>query len=181
MASPLVDAIEFMRSFGIFDVVLPFLLVFTVIFGVLEKTKVFGTEDNKTRKNLNAMVAFVIGFFVVATAQIVGILQTALPVIILILILVIAFMIVYGATLGEGELNVWQQFTKGKGIFALGIVIAIIAIVLGAMDLWGDFMYWVNQTLGGPALTTVILLVVVGIFMWIVLSGNSGGGSEKNK
>lgn len=171
MASPLVDAIEFMKSFGIFDVVLPFLLVFTVIFGILEKTKVFGTEgkDGPARKNLDAMVAFVIGFFVVAAAQIVGIMQKALPVITLILILIIAFMILYGATLGEGQIDIWTHIGKGKGIFAFGLVIAIIAIVLGAMDMLGGLVDWINQSLGGPALTTTIMLLVIGIFMWIVL------------
>lgn len=170
MASPLLDAVDFMKSFGIFDVVLPFLLVFTVVFGVLEKTKVFGVEDGKTRKNLNAMVAFVIGFFVVAASQIVGVIQSTLPVVMLILILVIAFMVVYGATLGESEkgISLWDE-VKGKGVFAFGIVIAIIAIVLGAMDMLGDVMAWIYDVLGGPALTTIIMLLVISIFMWVVL------------
>jgi len=172
LASPLLDAIDFMKSFGIFDVVLPFLLVFTVTFGILEKTKIFGKEGDNTRKNLNAMVAFVIGFFVVAASQIVAVLQTALPIITLILILVIAFMIVYGATLGEGELNVWKEFSKGKGIFAFGIIIAIIAIVLGAMNMLDGVVSWLYDSFGGAALSTVILLLVIAIFMWVVLKDN---------
>ena len=40
-------AIEFLQEIGFYDVVLPFLLVFTVFFGVLEKTKIFGTEDKE--------------------------------------------------------------------------------------------------------------------------------------
>ena len=35
--------IEFFEKIGIYDVVLPFLLVFTIVFAILEKTKVFGT------------------------------------------------------------------------------------------------------------------------------------------
>jgi len=112
MASPLVNAIEFMKSFGIFDVVLPFLLVFTVIFGVLEKTKIFGEENGKTRKNINSMVAFSVAFFVIAATQVVNIMQAALPMIMLLLVLVIAFMIVYGSTLSEGNMNIWEDMDK---------------------------------------------------------------------
>ena len=39
------SAIDFLKDFGFFDVILPFLLVFSILFGILEKTKVFGVED----------------------------------------------------------------------------------------------------------------------------------------
>ena len=55
--SPLRNAIEFLNDFGFYDVVLPFLLVFTIVFGVLEKTKLFGVTDKKPKQNINAMIA----------------------------------------------------------------------------------------------------------------------------
>ena len=77
------EAIDLLQDFGFFDVVLPFLLVFTIVFGILEKTKIFGTEKFKgndiPKKNLNAMVAFSIAFFVVAAKEIVASLQESLP------------------------------------------------------------------------------------------------------
>ena len=59
----------FFRELGVYDVLLPFILVFTITFAILERTKLFGTEkDSKnvdhTKKNLNAMVAFVVAFLV---------------------------------------------------------------------------------------------------------------------
>src|SRR3989338_6986549 len=64
MATPFRQVIEFFDTIGLFDVVLPFLLVFTIVFAILEKTKVLGTEeiDGKkyTKKNLNAIASFVI-------------------------------------------------------------------------------------------------------------------------
>jgi len=52
MTSPLVNAIEFLKEFCFFDVVLPFLLVFSITFAVLEKTRILGVEsDGKTPKN----------------------------------------------------------------------------------------------------------------------------------
>ena len=166
-----------MKSFGIFDIVLPFLLVFTVVYGIFEKTKVFGAEGDK--KNLNAMVAFVIGFFVVAATQIVDIMQAALPYIMLLLVLIIMFMVVFGATLAGGEINIWEHMgsSKMKGIFAFGLFMAIIAIVLGAIGSLQDLIDWIFLKFTGPVLSTIILLLVVGIFMYLVV-GKSSSGSD---
>ena len=179
MVSPLYGSVEFMRSFGIFDIVLPFLLVFTVIFGILEKTKIFGTEGEITRKNLNAMVAFTVSFFVVAATQIVQLMQTALPYMMFLLVIIIMFMILFGATLGEGELNLWAHFQgkRTKGIFAFGLFIAIIAIVLGAMGMLESLIDWLFLHVTGPVLSTVILLLIVGIFMWVVV-GEKASNTE---
>ena len=43
------------------DYILPFLLVFVLVFAVLERTKLFGEE----KRQLNAITAFVIGLIVV--------------------------------------------------------------------------------------------------------------------
>ena len=37
--------IEFLQDFGFFDVILPFLLIFTITFGVLEKIKFNNLSD----------------------------------------------------------------------------------------------------------------------------------------
>ncbi|MBM3199831.1 hypothetical protein FJZ53_02750, partial [Candidatus Woesearchaeota archaeon] len=69
--SPLGGAIEFLKEFGFFDVVLPFLLVFTIVFAVLEKTKIFG-GGKESKKNINAMIAFVFALFFVSATNLVA-------------------------------------------------------------------------------------------------------------
>jgi hypothetical protein len=54
---------------GFTDVILPFVLVFTVVYAVLQKTKVLGVYGDKPKSNLNAMVAFVLAFFVLIMVQ----------------------------------------------------------------------------------------------------------------
>ncbi|MEM4240175.1 MAG: hypothetical protein QXM31_04065 [Candidatus Woesearchaeota archaeon] len=59
------DFLMVLEQIGFTEVVLPFILVFTVIFAVLQKSKVLGVDSKGNPKsNYNAMVAFVIGFFV---------------------------------------------------------------------------------------------------------------------
>jgi len=181
LVSQLEGALVFMKDFGIFDIVLPFLLVFTVVFGILEKTKIFGIEGDHTRKNLNSMVAFVIGFFVVAASQVVDIIQTALPIVVIFLIFIIAFMVLYGSTMSEEDgkgIDIWNNLDKHKGKFAWGIIIALVAVILGAMDMLEDVMNWIFENVGGPGLSAVVLLLVIGIFMWFVVKEKKTNGSE---
>ena len=48
MASVLGNTIEFFTRFGMFDVVLPFLLVFTIVFAILEKNLLNTGLNNKS-------------------------------------------------------------------------------------------------------------------------------------
>ena len=100
------ESINFLVKLGVYDIVLPFLLVFVLIFALLEKTKALGIDvykDSKgdkqeiTKKNLNAMIAFVTGFFVVASAQLVAIINKSISQIFVLLLLVICFLMVAGA------------------------------------------------------------------------------------
>ena len=105
MATALNPAIEFLRDFGLFDIILPFLLIFALIFAILEKTRVLGEEGGKPKKNLNAIVAFVIGLLSIATANIVGIINEALPNIVLLLVVAISFLLLIGSFWSSGEFD----------------------------------------------------------------------------
>jgi len=100
-------AIELLEDFGFFDVVLPFLLIFTIVFGILEKTKIFGTEEyhgkEVPKKNINAMVAFVIAFFFIAAKEIVNSIKESLPIVGLFLIAIISFLMLVGSFASSKE------------------------------------------------------------------------------
>jgi len=178
MVSPLEKSIIFLQEFGFFDVVLPFLLVFTIVFAILEKTKIFGTEgeDKKPKKNLNSMVAFVIAFFVIATKQIVTAIQVSLPQVVLILIVLFSIMMLVGS-LFSGE----KEFAfEGKvagffgGIAALGVIL-IFANAFGWLQPLVDYIVanW-NDTL---VVSLIFLIIIIGTIFYIV----GMGGSSKKK
>lgn len=176
-------AIEFLKDFGFFDVILPFLLVFTIVFGILEKTKLFGVEkvgDKEfPRKNINAMVAFVIGFFVIAAKEVVGIIQTSLPQVVLILIALISLLLLVGAMFaGKEEFDLlkrhsWLFYTL-SGIF----FIAIILIFFDALG-WLDALIGYFST-GGYfwSIIIVFLAVVFGAIAFVVTREGEGGKKE---
>ena len=49
------DFAQIMENIGIVDVLLPFLLIFTIIFAVLQKTKILG----ESKKNFNVIIIYI--------------------------------------------------------------------------------------------------------------------------
>ena len=186
MVSPLQNAISFFKDFGLFDVVLPFLLVFAIIFAILEKTKILGTEgkDQTPKRSLNTMVAFVIGMLVVATNKIVTAINETLPNVVLIIVSFVAFLMMIGVFMGSEELN----FYKDHRAFAIGFMvfslIALILIVLNSIKLskdqsWLDWIldYLVNN-ISGPVVTSVIFLIIAVIAIVYITKSPSSSSSK---
>lgn len=157
-------AIDFFDRLGIYDVVLPFLLVFTIVFAILERTKIFGTEKigvhEATRKNLNAMAAFVIALLVVASTQVVSVINRSLAKVVLLLLVLISFLLLVGTFFGKEEevklSGAWRAF--GMAFVAIGILL-IYANEIGWLQPFWDYLTnnWNSSVVGSVAL--VILIV----------------------
>jgi len=175
--NPLTGAIEFLKEFGFYDVVLPFLLVFTITFAILEKTKLFGTEDKKPKKNIDAMIAFVIALFFVATTELVSGTQEFLPNIVVLLITLMSFMMLVGFFYADKEFSFeqhkfWKVFLTI--IFFIGIVLLSWHAFAPAAWTW----FWVEQTgfwSSTAGATILFLLIVVGTILLVTLGGKKGG------
>lgn len=175
MASVFRDVIEFLGAIGIYDVILPFLLIFTILFAILEKTRVLGTEDiggkAYPRRNLNALVAFVVGFLVVASAQLVSVINQAVAHTMVLLVLSVFFMILVGSFYKEGEFDLDSKWkVRGTWIMAIGILLIFLnAIRLRSGVTVLDFIYtYVLRNATGTVVSTILLLaVLVGGMWWI--------------
>jgi len=111
--------IEFFNRLGVYDIVLPFLLVFSIVFAILDKTKVLGFDEIEgkkyPKKSLNAIVAFVISFLVVASANLVKVINEAVANVVLLLIVLIMFLMLVGTMVGDKEISMenypnWMKF-----------------------------------------------------------------------
>lgn len=129
------EMLIFLDKIGIYDVVLPFILVFTLIFAILEKTLVLGTETIEgkkySKKNLNAMIAFVIGFFVVGSSKLVDILTEVSGNTVILLFAGIFFMLLIGTFYKEGEIEIGSTWNK---IFMAVMFIGIVLIFLNSIQ-----------------------------------------------
>jgi len=182
-------AIEFFEDLGMFDVVLPFLLVFTIVFAILEKTKVLGTEeiDGKrfTKKNLNAMTAFVIAFLTVASSQLVEIITKVSSQIVVLLLLSIFFLLLVGSFFKEGEGVALDK--PWNIIFMIIMFLGIILIFANAIEIdgksWLEYSTeWISGHWSSQAVATVILLgVIVGVMFYVTKGAAPTKSKEQKK
>jgi hypothetical protein len=170
--------VDFFDTVGLYDVVLPFILIFTIVFAILEKTKVLGTEQvgdkEFTRKNLNAMVAFVVSFLVIASARLVETINIVSSQVVILLMLSVLFLLLVGSFSKDAEGGYLQG--NWKIFFMIIMFIGIILIFMSAIkneegDSWLDITwnYLSKNGQGGNAVGSVILLIVLVLFMFYIV------------
>lgn len=170
------NALVFLTDLGVFEVILPFLLVFTMVFAFLEKTKIYGTEEYKsedgkihqvTRKNLNSMTAFVIAFFVVASAQLVALISEVTSKFVILLVLIFTFTLTIGAFQKQEKDGFFLKGTWAI-IFEIIIFVGIALIFLDALG-WLDsiYRYLLSNWTGEVVATIFMVLIFVGLIWFI--------------
>lgn len=181
MAAPLVNAINFFKDFGLFDVVLPFLLVFSIVFAILEKTRILGEEETKEKtkvpkRSLNAMVSFVIAMLVVATNKIVYAINQALPNVVFLAVVIISFLMLVGIFYKEGEFKFAEENKHWVIAFTFIIFVLIVLIFLDSIKAdnnqsWLEIGFnYVIENASGPLVTSIIFLIVTLIAIALIVS-----------
>ena len=81
----LYEIVTTFESIGVFDIALPFLLVFTITFGILQKIKLFGTN----KKNIDLIVSLVLAFLAIRNLFFIDMLNRFLPNVAMLLIIIL--------------------------------------------------------------------------------------------
>ncbi len=184
MSSTLSSIVDFLEEFGLFDVILPFLLIFTIVFGILEKTRIFGVDeiDGKqyAKKNLNSMVAFVIAFFVIAAKEVVAVIQTSLPLVALLLLIVFSFLLLAGSFMADKEFS-FENNPFWKWTLTVSMFVGIVGIFLYAIG-WLDLILEFIKQGASPEIRGAAILVVVTLATIVYIVGwkkdPASGGNE---
>ncbi len=176
----------FLEQIGVYDVVLPFLLTFTLVFALLEKTKILGVQkdpysSDKTmhpKKNLNSMVAFVIAFFVIASSKLVELISKTVSQIFILILLAVMFMLVAGTFAKDEEFFLPPKLQK---VFMWISFVVIILIFLNTIG-WLESAYkFLSVHWSGQVVSSLILIVVIALFILIIASGNSTPKPKEKK
>ena len=163
--------IGFLNKLGVYDIILPFLLVFTIIFAILEKTKIFGIDkiDGKdiTKKNINAMVAFVIAFLVIASTKLVGIINEVMANVVLLVILGVCFLLLVGVFFTSEKEFSLKEMPIYMQIFVAIMFLGIIVIFLNALG-WLQFIFNLFENINADwAATLIFIIIIIGFIVWI--------------
>jgi len=142
----------------------PFLLIFFIVFALLEKTQIFGDD----KKQVNAMIAFVIGIMFVAavdTQLLVGNLVVFLSVGV---VLVFVVLLLWGFVTGEKA-----KFEGGGGLkifIAIIIIIAVVIFLFVATGISNDAVEWLfESSWSSDVWTNLIFVVIIAAALAVVL------------
>lgn len=161
------------------ETILPFLLVFTLIFAILEKTKILG--DGK--RQIDAIVALVIGLIFVAFGTATDIVVRMIPILGIALVVILVFMILLGSLFQPGQFKIEGWLKIVIGVLIAIVVAATVLILTGGLDFIINFIYGDNT---GILINGFLIAVIIGAILLVVFggkgnSGSSSGSSDKGK
>ena len=156
------------------EAILPFLLVFTLVFAVLQKTEILG----KGKRQVDAIVAFVIGLIVISFGYATGIIISIVPFLAVAVVIILVFMLIYGmAFTGRSG----DEFKLSGGVKATIGIIAAIGVVIATLVATGGWAYlsdlFTKEGNGSVWLTNLIFIAIVAIAVAVVIMG----GKEKKE
>ncbi|MBR9677445.1 hypothetical protein GOV04_04850 [Candidatus Woesearchaeota archaeon] len=143
----------FLENVGLTDVILPFILVFTVAYAVMEKVKIFG---DASKKNIHATIALVLGFFSVAILPEFINFNLMLSRIALFLLIIVMFQIMTAAV----GVSVWEK----RWTFPIFIALFFL-ILLAEFNILNDVLSFLGDNFISPALIIIFLIAVFTMFM----------------
>jgi len=153
------------EQLGVFSYVLPFLVIFALIFGILTKMDMF-----KGNKGVNAVISLAVGLMALQFefvprffAEIFPRLGVGISIILVILILVGLF------TPEDKDDKIFKWI-----LFAVGAIVAIVVLVSSGSAMGYGIGYWFEENWGNA------LLIIIGavLLIWVLFS--TGGKRRKN-
>jgi len=154
------------------EAVLPFILVFTVVFAILQKSAILG----KDKKQIDAMVGLVIGLITITFARAVGIINQLLPFLAVAVVMILVFLILVALVYKEGK-----DFELHENFRWIIIVLSFIAVVIAGLiftGAWDYLAYKFTEPGSGLVTNIVFIVIILGGFL-IVFFGD--GKKEKSK
>lgn len=142
--------------------ILPFLLVFVLIFAILQKTKVLGEGKSQIDALVSLSIALILIGFPTPRDMIVNI----IPWLGVALVVLLVFFLLYGFT--------GADFSKGEGLpkpvkngIMVLAMIFVVALVIWASGFWPTIQGWFSGS--DSILGNVVMVIVVGVALWVAL------------
>jgi len=173
MAVTVTDILNQWNQIGVFSYVIPFLLIFAVIFAILQKTKILtGEHENK---GLLAIISIAVSLLALQFDMVSIFFAVIFPrfgiglSIFLVLLILLGFF--YDGTDKKKGMN---------GLQWIGILtgVGVVIWALAGWDDWvnfGGFSWWIQEYFW----SLVVLAGLIGIIYWVINGGknNPGGGA----
>ena len=171
------DAITLLIETGFTNVLAPFILIFAIVFAILQKSKIFhgGANEDSSARKINAVIAFVFGIFAVISVNVVSFIAQSLATAAMAIVVILCALIVLGLILGDGYMGILENPKIKYSVAALVLLLTIVFL----FSLFGIWNWISNQfsslTAGAGNSTGMIILVVLvlGALYWITKSDST--------
>ena len=145
-------AVPFLLNDFFTGYIYPFVLVFVLVFAILDKTKILG----EGKRQINAIISLMIALLFVTVGGAVGIVVRLMPFLAVMLVIILVFYLMMGFAWNEKE-----GFTVPKGMkYALGGIIAV-SLVIALLIITGYWSRVIDVVSGQSSWTSTIFLIVI--------------------
>jgi hypothetical protein len=167
MSNAVEQGIHFLNEFGLFDVILPFILFFTICYGLLQRIKIFGNDSKK----YNLLIGLIFGFFTVYQLQLTEKLPLFLARVGLLFVISVAIIII------GGLLGIHEEYSGNVTILVLlsYMIYNIVEIFFGFTIIWKVFGSYFDLGLVAPIITALFVFVSI---VWFITRGKEPGDTE---
>lgn len=171
------DLMWFLDDIGVRDVILPFLLIFTIVFAVMQMTNILGK-----RKNFHVIIALVMALSVVIPhvtlayppyADPVNIINAALPNVSLVLVIILMALIVLGIfghdiSLAGASLGGWIAL----------LMVIIVLFIFGAAAQWYAYPPYLEFLADPETQTLIVAILIFALVVWFITKEDKPAGGE---
>jgi len=155
------DVFITLESYGVFEIVLPFLLIFSLVFAVLSKIKILGDKNN-----INSIVALAISMLAIRNFAFTEFLNRFLPNTAMILIVILVFLLLLTMLTGKSELDDFAGYAS-LFVVLIALVWAVSSDYLGSYGYYGFNDLWYNL----DSTTISWIAFIAGVVIVIAISG----------
>jgi cytochrome bd-type quinol oxidase subunit 2 len=143
------------------EILLPFLLVFILLFAILQKSKLFGEDKTQT----NSLISLVMALILVGVPLARGVITDIVPIVGVVAVVLLIFMIILGMVgyTNEGNLNKGLQITVAI-IMGLTVIIGLLWS-LGLIPKITDYFKSPNVSPIWQSLIFIIIIIVLFVVM----------------
>ena len=168
VVNPLENAVLLLQDFGFFSVILPFILVYALIFGLLTNIKLFGSDDSS--KTVNQVIALSVGAFVITSTDAVNNLAAIIPQAGFLLVVSLLLLMVLGIFGFKSTFDslLGPDLTFSRQIVALIIVTVFLLIIDAGLETgiplirpFSEFLVGQFSLISGEAFGTVAALALL--------------------
>ncbi len=160
------------QTAGVFDYILPFLLVFAIVFGILASTNILGSQ-----KGVNVIIALVVGLLSIRLGLVQRFFTELFPRLGVGLAVILALLILTGLFISDDETRYWLW-----GFATVGVIIWFI-IIIGSFNNFSWFGGYGGfvEDYAGLIIGAVLLIGVIIAISASKSSGTPGTGKAQRQ